>query len=296
MAQLRTPPQDPKQVGPRPPFEQPKQPYPGSDRDMAPEPDHGEHTYQGSGKLTGMAAIITGADSGIGRAVALAYAREGADVLIAYLEEEKDAQETERLVRDAGRKAVCVPGDIRDEGHCRRLVEQAVGQFGRLNVLVNNAAFQMAVEKIADLSAEQFERTFRTNIFAMFYLCKAALPHMKPGSSIINTASIQAFDPSPYLLDYASTKCAIVGFTKALAKQVIKQGVRVNAVAPGPVWTPLIPATMPEEQLKKFGSSSLFERPAQPAELAPAYVWLASAEASYVTAEVFGVTGGRMPI
>jgi NAD(P)-dependent dehydrogenase (short-subunit alcohol dehydrogenase family) len=262
---------------------------------MHPRADHGEQSYRGSGKLIGRAALITGADSGIGRAVDLAFAREGADVLIAYLEEERDAQETARLVQEAGRKAVRVGGDIRDEAHCLRLVEQAVDQFGRLDLLVNNAAYQMSQQSLQDLSGEQLERTFRTNIFAMFYLCKAALPRMKPGSAIINTASIQAYDPSPTLLDYAATKAAIVNFTKALAKGVMEQGIRVNAVAPGPVWTPLIPSTMPPEKVKQFGADTVLKRPAQPAELAPLYVWLASPEASYVTGEVFGATGGQMP-
>ncbi|HJT75921.1 MAG TPA: SDR family oxidoreductase, partial [Gemmataceae bacterium] len=271
------------------------QEHPGSDQDMHPRADHGEQSYKGAGRLAGRSALITGADSGIGRAVALAFAREGADVLIAYLEEEPDAQETARLVQEAGRKAVRVPGDVRDEAHCRRLVGRAVEQFGRLDLLVNNAAYQMTQPSLTDITAEQLDRTFRTNVFAMFYLCKAALPHLRPGSAIINTASIQAFDPSPTLLDYAATKCAIVGFTKALAKGVMAQGIRVNAVAPGPVWTPLIPSTMPEEKVKQFGADSVLKRPAQPAELAPLYVWLASPEASYVTGEVFGATGGQMP-
>ncbi len=295
MAQTTTQQKDPKQVGPKPPFPNQAQEPPGSEKEMDPKADHGEKTYRGSGKLLGKATLITGADSGIGRAVALAFAREGADVLIAYLEEDEDAQETARLVEEAGKKAVRFAGDIRDEKHCQRLVQEAFDQFGRLDVLVNNAAYQMSQESIADVTAEQLERTYRTNIFAMFYLCKAALPRLKEGGSIINTASIQAFEPSPNLLDYASTKCAIVGFTKALSKQVIKQGVRVNAVAPGPVWTPLIPSTMPQEKVQKFGESSAFERPAQPAELAPIYVFLASGEASYVTGEVYGATGGRMP-
>ncbi len=288
-------PKDPKQAGPKPPFEEQPQSPPGSDADMNPRPDHGEQSYRGSGKLAGRAALITGADSGIGRAVALAFAREGADVLIAYLEEDEDARETERLVRDAGRKAVRVAGDIRDEGHCRELVERAAGEFGRLDILVNNAAFQMTHQSLDEFSSEQFDRTLKTNLYGMFYLCKAAVPRMRPGSAIINTASIQAFDPSPFLLDYATTKSGIVGFTKALAKLVMKQGIRVNAVAPGPVWTPLIPSTMPPDKVKSFGKDTVLGRPAQPAELAPAYVFLASAEASYVTGEVYGVTGGQTP-
>jgi NAD(P)-dependent dehydrogenase (short-subunit alcohol dehydrogenase family) len=287
---------DPKKEGPKPPFPDRPQEPPGSEAEMTPAADHGEKTYKGSGKLTGTAALVTGSDSGIGRAVALAYAREGADVLIAYLDEEDDARATEKLVTEAGRKAVRVPGDIRDETHCRALVEKAFDAFGRLDVLVNNAAYQMTQEKIEDVTPEQFDRTLRTNVFAMFHLCRAALPRMKPGACVINTASIQAFDPSPNLLDYATTKAAIVGFTKALAKQAMQRGVRVNAVAPGPVWTPLIPSTMPAEKVKEFGKSTVFGRPAQPAELAPLYVWLASPEASYVTGEVYGATGGRTPL
>jgi NAD(P)-dependent dehydrogenase (short-subunit alcohol dehydrogenase family) len=287
---------DPKKEGPKPPFPGPAQEPPGHEGDMDPKVDHGEKTYKGSGKLTGRVALITGADSGIGRAVALAYAREGADVLIAYLSEDEDAKATEKLVTGAGRKAVRVAGDIQDEGHCRDLVERAFGTFGRLDILVNNAAYQMTYDKIEDITPEEFEKTFRTNVFAMFYLCRAGLPRMKPGSAIINTASIQAFDPSPQLLAYAPTKAAIAGFTKALAKQAMERGVRVNAVAPGPVWTPLIPSTMPEEKVKNFGKDTVFGRPAQPAELAPLYVWLASPEASYVTGEVYGATGGQTPL
>ncbi len=286
---------DPKTGGPQPPFPKQQQQPPGSEEAMRPRPDYGEQSYRGSGRLAGRAALITGADSGIGRAVALAFAREGADVLISYLSEEEDAQETERVVREAGRKAVRAAGDIRDEAYCRALVQRAFEEFGRLDVLVNNAAFQMTHEDVEELSAEQFDRTYRTNVFAMFYLCKAALPRMKSGSAIINTASIQALGPSPFLLDYASTKSAIVGFTKALAKMAAKQGVRVNAVAPGPVWTPLIPSTMPADKVKNFGKDTVFGRPAQPAELAPVYVLLASPEASYITGEVYGVTGGQTP-
>jgi NAD(P)-dependent dehydrogenase (short-subunit alcohol dehydrogenase family) len=225
----------------------------------------------------------------------LASAGVGADVLIAYLNEENDARETERLVTEAGRKAVRAAGDISDEAHCLKLVEKAFAAFGRLDVLVNNAAYQMSQESIEDITAEQFERVYRTNVFAMFYLCKAALPRMKPGGSIINVSSIQGYEPSPELLDYASTKAAIINFTKALAKQAMKRGVRVNAVAPGPVWTPLIPSTMPAEKVKEFGKNTVFGRPAQPAELAPLFVWLASPEGSYVTGEVYGATGGRTP-
>jgi NAD(P)-dependent dehydrogenase (short-subunit alcohol dehydrogenase family) len=287
--------QDPKEQGPKPPFPQPQQPPPGKEAGMSPQADHGETSYIGHGRLRGMGTLITGADSGIGRAVALAFAREGADVLISYLQSHEDAAETARLVQEAGRKAVVARGDVGDEAHCRPLVDHAFEEFGRLDVLVNNAAFQRTHASIEEFTAEEVERTFRTNIFAMYHLCRAAVPRMKPGSSIINTASIQGFDPSPTLLAYAPTKAAIIAFTKALAKMVIKQGIRVNAVAPGPVWTPLIPSTMPASEVKNFGQDSLFGRPAQPAELAPAYVFLASPEASYVTAEVYGVTGGKMP-
>jgi NAD(P)-dependent dehydrogenase (short-subunit alcohol dehydrogenase family) len=228
--------------------------------------------------------------------VALAFAREGADVLIAYLEEDEDAKATEKLVADAGRKAVRLAGDIRDEKHCRSIIDGAFGAFGRLDILVNNAAYQMTQSKIEDVTPEQFARTYHTNVFGMFYLCRAALPRMKPGACVVNTASIEAFDPSPKLLDYASTKSAIVGFTKALARQAMERGVRVNAVAPGPVWTPLIPSTIPHEHVKNFGADTVYGRPAQPAELAPLYVWLASQEASYVTGEVYGATGGRTPL
>jgi len=216
-------------------------------------------------------------------------------VLACYLNEDADAAETARLVQESGRKCLAVAGDVSDEAHCRRLVERAFDKFGRLDVLVNNAAYQAQQESIEDLTSEQFERTYRTNVFATFYLCKAALPRMKPGSSIINVASIQAFTPSPSLLDYASTKCAIVGFTKALAGQAIGRGVRVNAVAPGPVWTPFIPSGMPPEKVKEFGKDSAFGRPAQPKEMAPLFVLLASDEGSYLTGEVFGATGGKMP-
>ncbi len=287
--------QDPQSVGPKPPFARQHQEPPGQESNLQPRADHGEKTYTGCGRLTGRATLITGADSGIGRAVALAFAREGADVLVSYLSEDEDARETGRIVQEAGRKAVLVRGDIRDEDHCRQLIDTAFDRFGRLDVLVNNAAFQMSQQNIEDIASEQFERTFHTNVFAMFYLCKSALPRMKPGAAIINTASIQGFEQSPYLLDYASTKSAIIGFTKALARMVASRGIRVNAVAPGPIWTPLIPSTMPSEKVEEFGKNSVFGRPAQPGELSPVYVLLASPEASYITGEVYGVTGGRMP-
>jgi len=288
--------QDPKTQGPQPPVpDQPQNP-PGIEARMDPKPDYGEDTYRGSGRLEGKAAIITGGDSGIGRAVALAFAREGADVLISYLEaEQQDAQETVRIVEASGRKAVAAPGDITREAHCQQIVQRAVREFGHLDILVNNAAFQRTHQDISEVSSDEVELTFRTNVFAMFYLCKAAMPHMKEGATIINTASIEASKPEPSLLAYASTKGAIVTFTKGLALEAIQKGIRVNAVAPGPVWTPLIPSTMPAEQVKTFGQQSPMQRPAQPRELAPAYVFLASQESSYITGEIIGVTGG-MPL
>jgi NAD(P)-dependent dehydrogenase (short-subunit alcohol dehydrogenase family) len=270
--------------------------HPGLESDMAVQPDYGEETYRGSGRLEGKRALITGGDSGIGRAVALAYAREGADVVLSYLpEEEDDAQVTARVVRDAGRTAVTAPGDIRDETFCRELVERTVSELGGLDVLVSNAAYQMTIEGIEDLSTEQLMRTYYTNVFATFWLCKAAVRHMQPGSSIIITTSIQAYQPSPALLDYASTKGALVNFTKGLSQELAPRGIRVNTVAPGPIWTPLIPATMPAEQVGSFGAETPIGRAGQPAELAPAYVFLAAQESSYITGERIGVTGG-MPM
>ncbi|MCA1668525.1 MAG: SDR family oxidoreductase [Thermomicrobia bacterium] len=292
MAQTQTTQQDPKAQEPQPPYPEQQQQHPGLESRMDPRPDYGEQSYQGFGRLAGKSAIVTGGDSGIGRAVALAFAREGADVLIAYLNEEEDAQETMRVVRETGRKAVAVPGDIGDEAHCQEIIQRAVQEFGKVDILVNNAAFQMSHEGIHDLSSEEWDHTFRTNIYAMFYLCKAALPHMQPGGTIINTASIQAYKPSPSLLAYAATKGAIVTFSKGLAEAVAQQGVRVNVVAPGPVWTPLIVSTMPPEKTKEFGKQTPLQRAGQPAELAPAYVFLASQESSYITGEVIGVTGG----
>ncbi|MEU7935707.1 SDR family oxidoreductase [Micromonospora echinofusca] len=277
---------------------QPKQQQtpPGSTQEMTPKPDHGEESYRGSGKLDGRRALITGGDSGIGRAIAIAYAREGADVLISYLgeEEDADARETVRLVEEAGRRGIAVRGDITDQRHCQELIEQAVRDLGGIDILVNNAAYQMAQEDgILGISDEQFDRVLKTNLYAMFWLCRAAVPHLPEGSAIINTTSIQAFDPSPQLLDYATTKSGIANFTKALAADLAERGIRVNAVAPGPIWTPLIPATMPQEKVEKFGQDTPEGRPGQPAELAPAYVFFASQESSYVTGEILGVTGGR---
>lgn len=288
---------DPREAGPKPEHPQPPIDSPGSVDELNPRADHGEQSYRGVGRLTDRVALITGGDSGIGRAVAIAYAREGADVLISHLaEEERDARETLRWVRDAGRTGINLAGDITSEEHCERLVRTVFERFGRLDVLVNNAAFQRTHNAIAEFSTDEFDRTLKTNVYAMFWLCRAALPRMTAGSSIINTASIQAYDPSPELLAYALTKGAIVNFTKALSPMAMKQGVRVNAVAPGPVWTPLIPSTMPPEKVKQFGANTAFERAAQPAELAPLFVFLASNDASYVTGEVFSATGGRSPV
>nr|WP_239565033.1 SDR family oxidoreductase [Saccharothrix algeriensis] len=262
---------------------------------MTPEPDHGESSYRGAGRLTDRKAVITGGDSGIGRAVAIAFAREGADLVLSYLpEEQEDAERTAELVREAGREAVLVPGDLTDEAACRQLVERAVAEFGRIDVLVNNAAYQMSQDEgLLGISSEQFDRVLKTNLYAMFWLCKAAVPHLRPGSCIVNTSSIQAYQPSPQLMDYAATKAAIVNFTKALSADLAERGIRVNSVAPGPVWTPLIPATMPAEKVDSFGGDTPLGRAGQPAELAPAYVFFASQESSYITGEVLGVTGGK---
>lgn len=263
---------------------------------MHPRADHGEESYVGLGRLDGRTALVTGGDSGIGRATAIAYAREGADVLISYLpEEEDDARVTCEWVEKAGRTAIAVPGDIQEESHCAALVERAFADLGGLDILVNNAAYQFTEEAIQQITTDQFDRAFRTNVYAMFWLCRAALPRMAPGASIINTASIQAYSPSPNLLAYAATKAAIVNFTKSLAQTAMKQGVRVNAVAPGPVWTPLIPSTMPKEKVQQFGEQTAFGRPAQPAEIAPLFVFLATDDARFVTGEVYGVTGGQTP-
>lgn len=287
--------QDPTQQYPRPPFEEQPQPAPGLAQKMTPKPDHGETSYKGLGRLPGRRALITGADSGIGRAVAIAFAREGADVALNYLtSEEADGREVVGLAEKAGRKAFALPGDVGDEAFCTQLVDRSVELLGGLDILVNVAGKQAYVDDIANLSTAQFEATFRTNVFAMFWLCKAALPHLPRGGTIINTSSIQSYQPSPGLLDYASTKAAITAFTHALAKQVIDKGVRVNAVAPGPVWTPLQPSGgQPQEKVAKFGSEVPMKRPGQPAELAPIYVLLASQESSFVTGEIYGVTGGN---
>jgi NAD(P)-dependent dehydrogenase (short-subunit alcohol dehydrogenase family) len=261
---------------------------------MNPRPDYGESSYRGHARLAGKAALITGADSGIGRAVALAFAREGADVAIAYLDEDRDAAETRRVVEQAERRALLLPGDISDDDHCAALVRKTMGAFGRLDILVNNAAFQgKSVEKLEELTDERVRRTFGVNIIAMFNLTRHALAHMGPGGAIINVASIQAYKPSPGILDYAATKGAIVAFTKGLAEHVIERGIRANAVAPGPVWTPLVAQSFDREKLASFGKTTPMGRPAQPAELAPAFVFLASGDSSYITGEVLGVTGGK---
>jgi NAD(P)-dependent dehydrogenase (short-subunit alcohol dehydrogenase family) len=284
---------DPREAGPKPPYSNRRQPAPGSEDLMEPKADHGEQSYKGCGKLQGAAALITGGDSGIGRAVALAFAREGADVLISYLNEHDDAEETAELVREAGRKAVTVSGDIGFQEHCEELVKRTTREFGSLDILVSNAAVQSVHEDIDEWSSEEFDRTYKTNVYGMFYLCRAALPKMPAGGSIIATTSVQAFQPTGQLLAYSSTKGAIKTFVEGLAELAIQHGVRVNGVAPGPVWTPLIPSTMPEQKVKQFGKNTLLGRAAQPAELAPAYVFLASNDARYITASIIDVTGGR---
>jgi NAD(P)-dependent dehydrogenase (short-subunit alcohol dehydrogenase family) len=287
--------QDPQQQHQPPDSEQERLDHPGNTGDMGDEPDHGEETYRGSARLTGKKAVITGGDSGIGRAVALAFAREGADVLIVHLPDEKDdAKATIDLIEGAGRRGASVPADLTIEDNCQHVVDQAVEELGGIDILVNNAAYQMAQPGgIEDISTEQFDRVMKTNLYAMFWLCKKALPHLSAGSVIINTSSIQATTPSPELLDYAMTKAGIVNFTRGLAHMLADKGIRVNCVAPGPIWTPLIPATMPDEQVGSFGEQTPMGRAGQPAELAPAFVFLASQESSYVTGEVLAVTGGQ---
>lgn len=287
---------DPREKYEQPPQPKQQQPMPGKETEMNPKVDHGEESYKGSGKLAGRKAIITGGDSGIGRAVAIAFAREGADVLIAYLNEDYDAKETANWVEQAGKKAVLVPGDIQDEAHCKEIVERAVKEFCGLDILVNNAAFQATHESLQDISAEELDKTFRTNIMAMFYLCKAAEPHLKPGSTVINTTSINAYKPSPGLLAYATTKGAIQNFTAGLGQLWAEKGIRVNCVAPGPIWTPLIPSTMPTEKVENFGKDVPLKRAGQPAELAAAYVLLASEGSSYMTSSTIQVTGGSPTI
>jgi NAD(P)-dependent dehydrogenase (short-subunit alcohol dehydrogenase family) len=288
---------NPRDLYPKPPFKKQQQESPGLASKMEPRPDHGEKSYKGSGRLAGRKALITGGDSGIGRAAAIAFAREGADVAIGYLPvEEPDAREVIELIQAEGRKAVALPGDIRDEAFCQKLVADAVKALGGLDILVNNAAKQVSRPSLAEVTTEQFDATFRTNVYALFWITKAALAHLPAGAAIINTASIQAYEPSPNIVDYAMTKSAIVSFTKSMAKQLAEKGIRVNAVAPGPFWTPLQPSGgQPPEALVTFGEKSPLGRPGQPAEIAPTYVLLAAADASYVTGEVFGNAGGISP-
>ena len=266
---------------------------PGTTAQMRPRPDHGEESYRGTGRLAGKKAVITGADSGIGRAVAIAYAREGADVLLSYLNEDEDAEDTARLVREAGRKAVLLPGDIAQAQQCRDIIDRAVAEFGQIDVLVSNAAYQMSHEGLDEISDDEWEHTFATNVSAFFYLVKAALPHMRSGGSIIGSSSVNSDMPSPTLAPYAATKAAIANFCASLAQLLGPDGIRVNSVAPGPIWTPLIPSTMPEEKVKSFGGDTPLGRAGQPAELAPIYVMLASDESSYVSGARIAVTGGR---
>lgn len=278
---------------PNPPFKPQPQEMPGQTSHMSPVPDHGEQSYRGSGKLKGKKAVITGGDSGIGRAVAIAYAREGADILIAYLDEHDDARETIKWVEDAGQRCIAVPGDIKSAEHCRQVIAKAAGELGGVDILVNNAAHQDSFKRLEDISEEEWRLTFEVNIHAMFYLAKAAVPHMEAGSAIINTASINSDAPNPTLLAYATTKGAIQNFTAGLAQMLAKQQIRVNCVAPGPIWTPLIPSTLPVEAVEKFGSQVPFKRPGQPAELQTTYVMLADPLSSYVSGATVAVTGGK---
>lgn len=287
---------DPREAGPKPPFPEQKQSPPGTIRVLTPKADHGEASYEGTGKLKDRIAIVTGGDSGIGRAVAIAFSKEGSDIVISYLpEEEADAAETAAAIKNAGRHVVQVPADIGDKDAAKKLVGTTLEKFGHLDIVVNNAGFQATHESLEEISLEEFEHTFRTNVFGTFLLTQAALPHLPPGGVILNTTSIQAYEPSQQLVAYAATKAAILNMTKSIAALAIERGVRVNAVAPGPVWTPLIPSTMPPEKVKKFGENTAFGRPAQPVELAKVFVFLASDEASYITGEVYGATGGRTP-
>ena len=287
--------EDPRSKFPKPPFRKQPQPWPGLARDMDPKPDHGETSYRGSGRLSGRKALITGGDSGMGRAAAIAYAREGADVAINYYpSEEPDARDVVQLITEAGRKGVAIPGDLRDEVFCQRLVSEAVEKLGGLDVVVCNAGRQQARPSILDVSSEDFDATMKTNIYAPFWIIKAALPHLKPGSCIIGTTSEQAYDPSPDLYDYAQTKAATMNYVKSLAKQLGSRGIRVNGVAPGPIWTPLqISGGASEEKYQKFGAQSVFGRPGQPVELASIYVQLAAADASFATGNIYGSGGGN---
>lgn len=287
-------PGDPKAQGPAPPYPAQQQPHPGEESAMSPEPDYGVTSYRGYGRLEGRTSLITGADSGIGRAVALAFAREGADVAIGYLNEHEDARQTRQVVEQAGRRALTLAGDLAEEAQCRAMIEQTVKGLGKLDILVINHAYQgPAVERFEELDAARLERTLKVNLAAMFHLVRHALPHLREGASIITTSSIQAYQPSPPILDYAATKGAIVTFTKGLAQELIARGIRVNCVAPGPVWTPLVVQSFKAEKTAQFGKNSPTQRPAQPVELAPAFVFLASNEARYINGEVLGVTGGK---
>ena len=285
--------QHPTQAQPTPPFPEQEQEPPGHETEMRPLADHGEETYVGHGALKDKVALITGADSGIGRAVAIAFAREGADILCSYLDEDEDAAETRRLVEEAGRRCLTVAGDIGSRDHSRSLVARATEELGGLDVLVNNAAYQMAYESFLDIPAEEIEDVFRTNVISMFHLCQAAVPHMPPGSTIVNTTSIQAAQPSPELLHYAATKGAISTFTKGLAQELADRGIRVNAVAPGPIWTPLVVMSFPASKNAEFGADTPLGRPGQPGELAPLYVFLATDDSRYISGEVVGATGGK---
>ena len=279
-----------------PPFPQPQQEVPGCEGDMRPAADHGEESYRGTGRLKDKVALVTGGDSGIGRAVCLAFAREGADVAISYLSEFADADVTSKHVIDAGRSSLLLQGDLTTREACADAIEKTVARFGRIDILVNNAAYQQSYAELEDIPDEEFDRVVKTNLYATYRLTQLAVPHMREGGIILNTTSIQSVDPSPGLLPYAMTKGGISNMTLSLAQWLAERGIRVNAVAPGPVWTPLIPATLPPDKVKHFGENTLFKRPAQPAELAPVYVFLASAAASYVTGEIYGVTGGRMQL
>ena len=287
---------DPRDLGPKPPFPKQQQRHPGSIFQLSPPADHGETSYSGSSRLSGRVAIITGADSGIGRATAIAFAKEGADIVLSYLpEEEADATATSKEIEKAGQRAVRLPGDIGSIEYAESLMKAAFDQFHRLDIVVNNAAYQMSRDNLTEISPDEFERTFRTNVFGLFYLTRAALPRLKPGAVILNTTSIQAYEPSENLVPYAASKAAIANITKSLAKLASKQGVRVNAVAPGPVWTPLIPATLDEGKVTSFGENTVFKRPAQPIEIAKVFVFLASDDSGYASGEIYGMTGGRTP-
>lgn len=287
--------EDPREKYPKPPFKGQSQEWPGLCSKMDPRPDHGEQSYKGSGKLLGRKALITGGDSGMGRAAAIAYAREGADVAINYYPtEEPDAKEVVEYIKAAGRKAVAIPGDLRNEDFCKQLVERAVTELGGLDIVVNNAGRQQTKESILDITTEDFDATMKTNIYAPFWIIKAALPHLKPGSAIIGTTSVQAYDPSPDLYDYAQTKAATMNYIKSLAKQLAPKGIRVNGIAPGPIWTALqVSGGATQKKLKEFGADTPMGRPGQPAELAAVYVQLAASESSYITGQIYGVSGGK---